>query len=150
MLKWVDMPPVWLVGAIALVWVLDRLVPFPGFGVLAMFGGVLIVAGVTLIGFAVVQMIGRGTTVIPKSAPAALVTNGVFRLCRNPIYLGDATVLTGLILHWDVPLALPLVALFVWVITTRFIHDEEARLRAGFGAAFEAWAAHTGRWLPGM
>lgn len=148
MLKWVDMPPVWLAGAVALVWALDRLLPFGAFGVLAVFGQALVVAGLALMLAAVVQMVMRRTTIIPKSQPAALVTGGVFRLCRNPIYLADALVLAGLILHWDVPLALPLLPLFVWVITQRFILGEEAMLRAGFGAAFDDWAARTGRWLP--
>lgn len=148
MLKWVDMPPVWLAGAIAVVWGLDRMLPLAAFGVLAVFGPVLIVAGLGLIAVAVVQMVARRTTVIPKSQPVALVTGGVFRICRNPIYLGDAMVLAGLILHWDAPLALPVLPVFIWVITQRFILEEEQRLRAGFGAAFEMWAARTGRWLP--
>ena len=148
MLKWVDMPPVWLVGAIVVVRGLDRLLPWGAFGVLAVFGPVLIVAGLGLMALAVGQMVLARTTVIPKSQPAALVTGGVFRFCRNPIYLGDALVLGGLILHWDVPLGLPVLALFVWVITQRFILGEEAVLRTRFGAAFDAWAARTGRWLP--
>jgi protein-S-isoprenylcysteine O-methyltransferase Ste14 len=148
MLKWVDMPPVWLAGAIALVWALDRVWPIGVFGVLAVFGPVLVALGLALMVLAVGQMLRQRTTVIPKSQPAALVTGGVFRFCRNPIYLADAMILAGLILHWDVPLALPLVPLFVRVITQRFILGEEAMLRKGFGAAFEAWAAKTGRWLP--
>ncbi len=150
MLKWVDMPPVWLAGAIALVWVLDRTVPFGAVGGLASVGLPLVAAGLALMALAVAQMVFARTTVIPKSRPSALVTGGVFRLCRNPIYLGDAAVLTGLILHWDVPLAFPVLPLFAWVITRRFILDEEARLRSGFGSAFDDWAARTGRWLPGM
>ena len=147
-MKWVDMPPVWLAAAIAVVGGLDRLLPFGTFGVLAATGPVLIGAGLILMLLAVAQMLRQRTTVIPRSQPARLVTGGVFRLCRNPIYLGDALVLAGVILWWDVPLALPVLPLFVLVITRRFILDEEARLRAGFGAGFEEWAAETGRWLP--
>lgn len=148
MLKWVDMPPVWLAGAIVVVWGLDRAVPLGVFGVLGAFGPLLVVAGLGLVLGTVAQMAARRTTVIPKSAPTVLVTGGLFRLCRNPIYLGDAMVLAGLILWWDVPLALPVLAGFVWVITQRFILGEEAVLRAAFGTAFEDWAARTGRWLP--
>lgn len=153
MLRWIDMPPVWLAGAIGLVWGLDRVLPFGGFGGLTEFGtglvgAGLVAAGLVLMGLAAGQMLLRRTTVIPKSQPTALVTGGVFRLCRNPIYLADAMVLAGLILLWDVPLAVPLLPLFVWVITTRFILGEEAMLRATFGPAFDAWAARTGRWLP--
>lgn len=142
------MPPVWLVGALAVVWLIDRAVPFGLFGILGVFGPVLVVAGAVLVIGSVLQMTVQRTTFIPKSAPAALVTTGFFRLCRNPIYLGDALVLGGLILWWDVPLALPVLVAFIWVITTRFIKGEEAVLRAAFGPAFEDWAARTGRWLP--
>jgi protein-S-isoprenylcysteine O-methyltransferase Ste14 len=148
MMHWIDMPPVWLAGAIALVWALDRFVPFGGFGVLAAFGPVLVVAGLVLVVGSVVQMTARRTTFIPKSAPAALVTTGFFRLCRNPIYLADALVLGGVILWWDAPLSLPVLPGFVLIITARFILAEEAVLRAAFGPAFEAWTARTGRWLP--
>lgn len=149
MLKWVDMPPVWLAGAIALVWALDRVLPLGAFGVLGVFGPVLVALGLGLMVLAAGQMMLRRTTVIPKSQPAALVSGGVFRICRNPIYLGDALVLAGLILWWDVPLGLPVLAGFVRVITRRFILAEEAVLRAAFGAAFDVWATRTGRWLPG-
>ena len=148
MRNWVDMPPVWLAGALAVVWLLDRGLPLGTFGVLAVFGPGLVLTGLFLMAVAVGQMVMRRTTVIPRSQPSALVTGGVFRLCRNPIYLGDALVLAGAILIWDVPVALPVLAGFVWVITTRFIRNEEAALRAAFGADFEVWAARTGRWLP--
>ena len=148
MLKWVDMPPVWLAGAIVVVWLLDRIAPFGSFGVLGVFGPVLVVAGLALVVGSVLQMTALRTTIIPKSAPAALVTGGFFRLCRNPIYLGDALVLSGVILWWDVPLAVPVLIGFVRVITTRFIQGEEAVLRAAFGAEFDIWSARTGRWLP--
>ena len=148
MLKWLDMPPVWLVGAIALVWGLDRAVAFGLFGVLSVFGPVLVGAGLALLVAAVVQMLAQRTTVIPREAPAVLVTGGLFRVCRNPIYLGDALILGGLILWWDVPLGLAVLAGFIWLITERFILGEEAALRAAFGVEFETWAARTGRWLP--
>lgn len=148
MLKWVDVPPVWLAGAIGVVWGLDHVVPVPAFGVLAVFGPVLIAVGLILMAVAVAQMLAQRTTVIPKSRPAALVTAGVFGLCRNPIYLGDALILTGVILWWDVPLGFVVLWGFVRVITLRFIRDEEGLLKAGFGAEYDAWAARTGRWLP--
>jgi len=96
---------------------------------------------------AVAQMALARTTFIPRRDPAALVVGGVFRVSRNPIYLGDALILTGAILYWGAWLALPLVPLFgVW-ITRRYILDEEARLRRGFGAGFDDWAARVPRWI---
>jgi protein-S-isoprenylcysteine O-methyltransferase Ste14 len=79
--------------------------------------------------------------------PDALVTTGVFARTRNPIYLGDAAILAGLVLFWQAWPSLVLVPLFVWLITDRFIRPEEERLHARFGVRFEQWAQRTRRWL---
>lgn len=146
--KFVDLPPVWLMAFIGVVWLLGRVVPLPVFGGLGD-GLAVVLAGVGAALFvAAIWEMGRArTTVIPHREASALVTSGVFRLSRNPIYLGDVAFLLAAILWLDVPLALPLVWVFVRVITVRFIEGEEARLRAGFGAAFDDWAARVRRWI---
>lgn len=143
----VDLPPVWLLAFGGLGLWLDGLwdLSFP-WG-LADLGPVLLGAGATLFGLGGVQMLRARTPVIPRRDPAALVTGGVFRLTRNPIYLGDAALLAGAILWWDAPEALPLVPAFMALVSRRFIRDEEARLRAAFGAEFDDWAARVRRWL---
>lgn len=146
MAKEIDFPPVWLAGFAAAGGILGRLFPLQLVWNPAA-GAVLIILGLALMGLAVVQMAAARTTIIPRRDPAALVTGGIFRLTRNPIYLGDALVLAGLLLYWDSLVALPLVAVFMVVIDRRFIRAEEARLRKGFGSAFADYAARTRRWL---
>lgn len=144
----IDLPPVWLALSLLVVWGLDQLVPWGLFGPLAQpVGGLLVLAGVVLMVVAAVQMTLRRTTVIPRRDPSALVTGGVFRLSRNPIYLGDALILAGAILWWDVPHGVPVLISFMALIQHRFILEEERRLRAAFGPAFDQWAARTGRWI---
>jgi protein-S-isoprenylcysteine O-methyltransferase Ste14 len=143
----VDLPPVWLIGHLALAYALGKLTP-PFFGAAGQWAGaVLVLAGLALMAVAIAQMTTRRTTVIPRRNPSALMTTGVFGLSRNPIYLGDALILTGAILWWDAALALPLVASFVSVIQSRFIRDEEARLTAAFGPEFDLWALRVRRWI---
>lgn len=143
-----DLPPVWLALAIGLVWLLDALVPWGLFGPSAgLFGAALAGAGLILMAAAALHMLARRTTVIPKNDPAALVTSGVFRLSRNPIYLADALILAGAILWWDVPHGVPLLIAFIALIQHRFILDEESRLRRLFGAEYDRYAARTGRWF---
>ena len=147
LLSALDMPPFWLAAHLMLAWAVS-FVPVRLFGAVGIWLGVaLILAGLALIAAAVVEMARRRTTVIPKCDPSALVTSGVFRFSRNPIYLGDALVLAGAILFWDAALALPLVPLFIWLIQTRFIKDEEARLTLAFGPEFDLWAQHVRRWI---
>ena len=59
----------------------------------------------------------------------------------------NAVILTGAILWLDAVVALPLIFSFVWLIQTRFIRDEEARLTLAFGPEFDLWAARTRRWF---
>ena len=143
----IDLPPVWLAGFAAPGWAIGRLWPMPEVPALVLAGRGLIGVGIVLMVAAVVQMVALKTTVIPRQDPTALVTGGVFRISRNPIYLADAMVLAGLVLHWSAWPALLLVPAFVAVITQRFIRSEEARLEAAFGADYAAFRARTRRWI---
>ncbi|MBK5945860.1 hypothetical protein CCR83_05190 [Rhodobacter veldkampii DSM 11550] len=142
----IDLPPVWMMLFAALGWVVSRLWPIAVPGGAAI-GGALVVAGLAVMGVAALQMIACKTTFIPHCAPGALVTNGAFRLSRNPIYVGDVLVLTGILIGADALIALPLVLAFMALITHRFIKPEEARIAAAFGDQWAAYAARTRRWL---
>ncbi|MCU9847166.1 isoprenylcysteine carboxylmethyltransferase family protein [Defluviimonas sp. WL0024] len=146
MAKDIDFPPVWLAGFAVLGGIAGKIFPVET-AANAYVGSALVIAGVTLMFVAVVQMLLARTTVIPRRDPGALVTGGVFRLGRNPIYLGDALLLAGLFIAWDALVALPLVAVFMWVIDLRFIRGEEERLAEHFGEEFEAYRQRTRRWL---
>lgn len=143
----IDIPPSWLALHIGAAWVLSFVSPlvFGGWG--RALGQGLVLLGAVVMAAAALQMVLSRTTVIPRRNPSALVTGGLFAWSRNPIYLADAVILTGAILWLDAVLALPLVASFVWLIQTRFIHDEEARLTLAFGPEFDLWASRTRRWF---
>jgi protein-S-isoprenylcysteine O-methyltransferase Ste14 len=146
-LRDIDIPPSWLALHLAAAWLLSLLSP-PVFGAPgAALGQALAGLGAGVMAVAAAQMILARTTVIPRRNPSALVTSGLFSLSRNPIYLADAMILAGAILWLDAVLALPLLGSFVWLIQTRFIRDEEARLSLAFGAEFDLWASRTRRWL---
>ena len=91
----------------------------------------------------------HGTTIDP-TAPgraSALVTSGIYRVTRNPMYLGMALVLLGFAIWTGNLLALALAPVFVVAITRFQIRAEEAALRRLFGGAFDAYAAAVPRWL---
>ena len=148
-MRMIDIPPVWLALALAVVWAEGRLAPTGlGFGRVGdLAGGALAGVGLALMLAALATLLRARTTPIPHRDPAALVTGGVFRLSRNPIYLGDAAILLGLCLRWDGVLSLALVPLFVLWIDRRFVQAEEARLNAAFPDAFAAYAARVRRWI---
>jgi len=146
--KIIDMPPFWLLGLAALAYFLGALLtPWGAPAVIRWLGWLALLAGAGLMAAAIIEFRRKGTTVIPHAEPTHLVTTGVYQYSRNPIYLADALILAGLCLIWGAWAGLLLVPVFVVLIEKRFIQPEEARLRAGFGAEFAAWAGRTRRWI---
>lgn len=149
MLKWIDLPPAWLAGFLAATWGIDRILPqlSTGLAWLEWLGGGLALAGFGAMALGAFELVRHHTTFIPRRVPTAFVRQGIFRISRNPIYLGDALVLTGAALWWDVLPAVLLVPGFVALINRRFIEGEEAGLVARFGAQAEAWFGKVRRWI---
>ena len=89
------------------------------------------------------------TTVNPlkPEAASALVTNGIYQLTRNPMYLGALIVLLG----WSVFLANALTFIvavtFVLYLNLFQIIPEEKALRTRFGPEFAAYCAKVRRWI---
>jgi len=118
-MKWIDLPPVWLLGFLMLGATMPRVGEV--LYAQALMGQCLVAVGVIFMILAVVQMRRHKTTVIPHRDADALVTSGIFTQTRNPIYLGDAFVLAGALFYWETQLAaLILVPAFMWVITERY------------------------------
>jgi protein-S-isoprenylcysteine O-methyltransferase Ste14 len=87
------------------------------------------------------------TTLYPFSQPEKLVTDGMFRYTRNPMYLGLTIFLGG---AWLVLGSLSpgiLVAAFLLIADRWYIPYEESQLSAVFGARYAAYRARTPRWI---
>ncbi len=149
-MRWIDLPPVWLVGFALLAWLQGR---YMGFGLSLdggltdLLSGVLIGGGILLAVLAVAEFRRHKTTVIPHETPSAIVQSGIYKRSRNPIYLGDVLILVGLVLRFDAVLSLALVPIFVWVLERRFILPEEDRMRRTFRADFARYEQKTRRWV---
>lgn len=146
MIKWIDLPPVWLVGFMAAMWGVAQVMPAPGYESVWL-GRAIIGAALLVMVWTAVWFRRRRTTIVPHLAPDALVTEGPMRFSRNPIYAADVLVLVG----WGVSLGaiapFLLIPLFAIVIQRRFILAEEARLAAAFGDEFAAYKARVRRWI---
>ena len=150
MLKWIDMPPVWLLAFLVVAWAQATHYPTGlGFGETwaDLLGGVLVGGGLLLIVMAAMEFRRYKTTIVPHETPERLIQSGIFKRSRNPIYLGDALILAGLILRWDAVLSLPLIPVFVWVIEKRFVIPEEDRMRRTFRMDFARYCEKTRRWV---
>lgn len=120
-----------------------RIIPSPWHYI----GVVLIVGGVSLTGAAVQQFRRAKTPLKPSDKPTALVTGGLFRLTRNPMYLGMFLLLLGtaILLGTLTPLVVPFA--FAYVISTRFIRFEEAFMAEQFGEPYVSYCRTVRRWL---
>lgn len=89
------------------------------------------------------------TTINPldPSRSSALVERGVYRITRNPMYLGLLLVLAGWTVWLDHALTFAVLPLFVAYITRFQILPEERVLSARFGASYDAYRARVRRWL---
>ena len=98
---------------------------------------------------AVVHFLRMKTTVNPLDPAAAskLVVSGLFRISRNPMYVGMAILLVAWGIHLANVAALALVAPFILYMNRFQIEPEERALRARFGAGYDAYRARVRRWL---
>lgn len=143
-MKWVDLPPVWLMGALAAAWVAPgRFAP----GGLAWLGWGAIALALVLVVLAVMAFRSARTTIIPRESPSALMTTGIFAHSRNPIYLADVLILLGVSLIWGSLLGLVLTPALAVLLQRRFIRGEEALLHGVYPAEFADYVARVRRWF---
>jgi protein-S-isoprenylcysteine O-methyltransferase Ste14 len=143
------MPTAWLLLALAAVAALHlglpllRIIPSPWnlAGLLPLLGGVAL----NLI--ADREFHRAATTVKPFEISKALLTRGVFRFSRNPMYLGFFLLLAGT--AWLLGTASPWLVIppFFLVLATGYVRHEEEMLAAAFGPQWQAYKLRTRRWF---
>ena len=112
------------------------------------FLGVLIfIAGILILLLCIWRFIidGKGT-LSPLDPTRRLVTTGLYRITRNPMYVGVILILLGefVILSKDYSFVyVDYICCFPFFI----IFWEEPRLWRDFGAAYEEYKAQTRRWI---
>lgn len=90
---------------------------------------------------------GRGTPA-PIDAPRRLVVRGPYRVVRNPMYVAVLVVILGQALLFRSRTILLYGAAIAACFTLFVMGYEEPHLRRRFGADYEDYVAHVGRWLP--
>lgn len=105
--------------------------------------------GLVILTISVAAFIRARTTVNPMAPEQAnhLVTNGLYRYSRNPMYLGLLCALLGAALYLENLAAFLGPVLFVWVMTELQIKPEERALQLKFGDAFADYRQKTRRWI---
>ncbi len=90
---------------------------------------------------------GRGTPA-PIDPPKVLVVRGLYRVVRNPMYVGVLLILLGESVLFASATLLGY-ALLAWVVVHLFVvFYEEPTLRKKFGASYEDYCKTVPRWIP--
>ena len=123
----VALPPAWNSGAALVLLVLGALIDLGG-----------------------LMAFRRSKTTVNPMTPqrtTALVSTGVYRLTRNPMYLGMVFILGAWAVYLSSAWALVGVPVFMAYITRFQIQPEERALAARFGQGYADYCAHVRRWL---
>lgn len=143
-------PPLAALIVCALMWLADHIMG----GGLAL--GALFYAGLLLmvLGFALAftgfrTLVGNRTTPSPTKIDRAkkLVTSGLYRFSRNPMYLGVVIVLIGLAAVFGNPWLLAGPLAFGLYMNRFQIRPEERMMAAKFGADYAAYKSRVRRWI---
>lgn len=144
-------PPVILIFFIGIVFGIDAFSPLDLLlGRSGTAAALIIGAGGILIAvMGVAQFRRHHTTINPHTIDktSALVTGGIYRFTRNPMYLGMLLVLVGTVFLSRDVLALLVVPGFIITLNRLQILPEERALSARFGGAFDAYCDRTRRWI---
>ena len=105
------------------------------------------VAGFVIAILGALEMFRGRTTIHPGGPASALVTSGIYRHTRNPMYLSFLFFMAGLGLTFSNPWLFLLAPLLFFYVQERVIKREEGYLTARFGPEYIAYRNKVRRWL---
>jgi protein-S-isoprenylcysteine O-methyltransferase Ste14 len=143
------MPPTYFLFSIIVMVLLDLFIPR-----LRVIPGRWNYAGIILLTIGILINIAAdhtfrlsGTTIKPFEESSRLVTNGLYRVSRNPMYLGFVLILTGIAFLIGSLAPFFITPLFITIIEKRFVVREEQMLAMKFGTTWRKYASRTRRWV---
>lgn len=110
-------------------------------------GAIPILAGLLIIASALCYFRNNNTTIKPFKKPRNLVTGGVCRYTRNPMYMGETLILAGAWLFTGAVSPVFAVIIFALIADRWFVRSEEAMLLESFGQEYKDYCHRTRRWI---
>jgi protein-S-isoprenylcysteine O-methyltransferase Ste14 len=142
-------PPLYYAAGLAAGMGINGVVALPlgGRPATAAAGALLTALGLALSFAGVAAVIRHRTTIVPHHPVATLVTGGVYRLSRNPMYTGLAIAYLGLALLFGSWWPLALWLLVIVAVRLLVIRPEEQYLTQRFGRTYTDYQSRVRRWL---
>ncbi len=110
-------------------------------------GMILIVVGMTLTGLALWTLYRTGTAIDPMKRTTCLVSSGVYRVSRNPAYLGLVFIYAGIAVIGRSAASLVLLPIVMVLVYSQVIRREESYLLSVFGEEYTRYSREVRRWL---
>ena len=112
-------------------------------------GGLILLLGVATAVLATLLFKKDKTTVNPMNLEetTALVTNGIFSITRNPMYLGLFLSILSTILFFGSWFGIIILMFFVWYINKFQIIPEEEAIEKLFGDEYREYKKNVRRWI---
>jgi protein-S-isoprenylcysteine O-methyltransferase Ste14 len=107
----------------------------------------LMLGGFTVMMVAWWQFKQRAVAICPTESTASLITDGIYRCTRNPMYLGLTSMLAGLAVYIGTLPFYMAAAVFLAIIHLKFCPYEESKLRREFGSEYAQYASKVRRWI---
>lgn len=142
-------PPVIFIIFYAMGYVTDRAFPtdLATRDIRYTIGGVLIAISVALAAWAVTRFIRAKTHVDVRRPATALVTDGPYRLSRNPMYLALTLFYAGFAVAFSMPITLALLIPCLALLHYGIISREERYLERKFGDEYRDYKTRVRRWF---
>lgn len=144
-------PPLIFAVTLAAGVLVDRLLTGWSLGLRALGWYVFVISPVVVGALLIAGALGLFRTMRTRPEPwqpsTALVTRGIYRFTRNPMYLGMALIYAGLAAGSDSPIACVLLAPLVAVIHFGVIIREEQYLAEKFGTDYLRYKTTVRAWL---
>ena len=110
-------------------------------------GTICITMGLAVLLIAWLQFKKANAAACPTAESTLIVTSGIYRYTRNPMYLGMLLMLLGAAFFMGTIPAMLGPIVFFLIIDKVFIPYEEKDLRSSFGNEYEEFLSTTRRWL---
>ena len=112
-------------------------------------GGLILLLGVVTAVLATLLFKKDQTTVNPRNPEktTTLVTNGIFSITRNPMYLGLFFSISSTILFFGSWFGIIILMFFVWYINKFQIIPEEEAMEKLFGGKYSEYRQKVRRWI---
>lgn len=110
-------------------------------------GLIVAAAGIALAGAALGLFRRTGQNPEPWKSTPEIISTGIYRYTRNPMYVGMALVQAGIGIGWGNAWILAFVPVVLAIVYAIAVRHEEAYLERKFGATYTTYKASVRRWI---